>query len=161
MRLLLMSSHLPDQKATWHGVVLSRFVTLLNMIGTLCGSAATVHAEPNKIQYELQERCGKGAKQFFYDEGYMALGYNNYESHYNSELNKCSIFLQRYASNDKSTTKEESLLDINARKLYGYLHIFQMHGEYTLPAALNCQVEGTACRSENEWKALIEPYMSK
>ena len=64
----------------------------------LVGTAS--FAQPNKEQYELQERCGKRAAEVFKREysppvsdtkdGQMRL---NYENHYSARLNKC-FFLE-------------------------------------------------------------------
>ena len=64
----------------------------------LFGTAS--QAQPNKEQYELQERCGKRAAEFFAkawasEVSNTASGQTraNYENHYNSRLNKC-IYLE-------------------------------------------------------------------
>src|SRR5258707_8978941 len=61
-------------------------------------------AQPNKEQYELQERCGKRAAEFFAkawasEVSNTASGQTraNYENHYNSRLNKCSYLEIREA----------------------------------------------------------------
>jgi hypothetical protein len=54
--------------------------------------AGTAFAQPNKEQYELQERCGKRAAEVFAKEwgtGFTAAAHANYENHYSSRLNKC------------------------------------------------------------------------
>jgi len=53
------------------------------------GTAA--RAEPNKAQYELQERCGKDAAAFF--KRFNAPGGASYTDHYNPDLNGCFALL--------------------------------------------------------------------
>jgi hypothetical protein len=57
------------------------------------------YAEPNKVEYELQERCGKRGAEVFKNE-YSSVSntkdgqsLNNYRSHYSPVLNKC-FFLE-------------------------------------------------------------------
>src|SRR5262245_32857109 len=64
--------------------------------GLLCFSNH-VSAQSNKELYELQERCGKRAEEFFrreYGTGSPKTEYGitmsfNYENHYSARLNKC------------------------------------------------------------------------
>jgi len=72
------------------------------------------HGEPDKVLYELQERCGKQAAQVFQkDWGGTVVNTNdgqmlaNYENHYSPRLNKCfylevSTTIQR--TNNKTTS---------------------------------------------------------
>jgi hypothetical protein len=53
-------------------------------------------AQPNKEQYELQERCGKQTAEVFVKRwgsgvknSVAGQSVANYENHYNSRLNKC------------------------------------------------------------------------
>jgi hypothetical protein len=70
----------------------------------LSGFAASGYADPNKIQYELQERCAKGASEFFRkaygsgveDNGGGGQNYTYFVNHYNARLNKCFISWMRY-----------------------------------------------------------------
>ena len=61
---------------------------------------SATRAEPNKVLYELQERCGKQASETFQKEwGANVVNTKdgqtlaNFENHYNAHLNKC-IYLE-------------------------------------------------------------------
>jgi hypothetical protein len=133
----------------------------------LSGFAATGYAEPNKVQYELQERCAKRASEFFQkeygngieDNGGGGQNYTYFVNHYNARLNKCFISWTRYFFLPKgdppnSIRKERSVVDVNERREYGYFEKFN-------EGAPGCRVEGKLCHvdSESEWEALIKPYM--
>jgi len=55
----------------------------------------SAYAEPNTVQYELQERCGKQAAEVFKTEYTAVQNTNdgqmlsNYRNHYSATLNKC------------------------------------------------------------------------
>lgn len=59
--------------------------------------------ESQKLNYELQERCGKRAEQI-YKERWDLAG-RNYQNHYNARLNKCFMWVVDSAA--------EYLIDIN------------------------------------------------
>ena len=138
-------------------IVLAGFVPLS---GVCEGSA--------KVDYELQERCGKQADEFFKreygksgvfntEDGQAIAGYRN---HYNKKLNKC-FFLLTYQDLPYKTKKNPSstvrtLYDINENKEYG--EFFQRLGDNH---PTECKVSGKLCQSEKEWDALISPYMDE
>ena len=78
----------------------------------------------NKVQYELQERCGRRAAEIWkteYDGGRTADGNNplTYENHYSRTLNKC-FFLEISHSYEKEYIDAmERLFDANENKEYG------------------------------------------
>ncbi len=127
---------------------------------------AVCHAAPNKQEYELQERCGKVARETFerewgkgglvkQDGQTMMTGYEN---HYNTRLNKC-FYLQsttmypKKGDRNRNSTLLMLLFDINENKEYGTF----MGGGSVAPAA--CSVLGKQCDSEGAWKLLVKPYM--
>jgi hypothetical protein len=131
------------------------------------GCISISYAQPNKEQYELQERCGKQAAEVFKKEygGSIINTKNgqiimNYENHYSPKLNKC-FFLEISVSyeqeNDKKTSfKNMRLFDLNENKECG---TFSMDKEtYIL---LICDVQGKSCRTEIEWRQLVRPYMDE
>jgi hypothetical protein len=125
----------------------------------LFGTAA--HAQPNKEQYELQERCGKRAAEVFAKDWPNAVSntasgqtIGNYENHYNSRLNKC-IYLEigNTYERGKSPSRVMRLFDINEnREIATYS---KSEGD----AFVICVVQGNGCRTEAEWRALIKPFM--
>jgi hypothetical protein len=133
--------------------------------GLLCFSTY-VSAQPNKELYELQERCGKRAAEFFRREhsppvakiehGQMRF---NYENHYSAQLNKC-FFLEianTYERIDGKPTisKRMRLFDLNDNKEYGVFVASICDG----CGPMACSVQDKGCRSESEWRQLIKPFM--
>src|SRR5258708_20051088 len=106
---------------------------------------AVCHAAPNKQEYELQERCGKVARETFerewgkgglvkQDGQTMMTGYEN---HYNTRLNKC-FYLQsttmypKKGDRNRNSTLLMLLFDLNENKNYGP---FMWIGPVTPPAS--------------------------
>jgi hypothetical protein len=141
-------------------------IVLLSAGGMSIGSA-----QPNKEQYELQERCGKRAAQVW-EKDYGANVINtkdgpiiiNYENHYNARLNKC-FFLEISVSyeqrnNRTTTTNSWRLYDLNDNKKYGEF----MSGLDNSPFPFLCEIQTSSgsrytCHSENEWRVLLKQYM--
>lgn len=127
------------------------------------------YAAPTKDEYELQERCGKRAEELFKKEydGYIVSNetgtmISNYTNHYNRKLNKCFILVtQTFISKDKETREklgistETNLVDINENRPYGHFFKFSQGGLTV------CEVLGKHCSSQNEWDALVKPYMEE
>jgi hypothetical protein len=125
-------------------------------------------AEPNKDQYELQERCGKRAEEAFKND-YAGGGVTNtkdgqnvtaYENHYNAMLNKC-FFLEivtsvNYKTKDKSISTMITLFDLNEHKAYGS---FFKRSDFSVP--LECYIQEKSCHSQSEWEELLKPYMEQ
>src|SRR6266481_7021366 len=99
------------------GVEMMRW-TALAVAGSCFVSIA--HAQPDKVLYELQERCGKRAAEVFQKEwgghiinqkdGYITA---DYENHYSPRFNKC-FYLQKSSSVSKSTSVQSlDLYDLN------------------------------------------------
>jgi hypothetical protein len=118
--------------------------------------------QPNKALYELKERCGKVAREYFAKEhgqdvdksrdGEMKL---KFENHYSTRLDKC-FFLLITTSRGGSNMETMTLYDLNDNKEYG--HFAQKIGE---KFAMGCWVQDKPfCRSKSEWVRLIKPYMT-
>lgn len=124
---------------------------------------SAAHAQPDKVLYELQERCGKLAAEVFQREwggqhmvtvkdGYITA---DYENHYSPRLNKC-FYLQK--SNSVSKTMGVQSLD-----LYDLNENRQL-GNFTTGTRIGieqCQVQGKTCRSEEEWRELAKPFLEE
>ena len=135
--------------------------------------ASTCYAAPDKVQYELQERCGKTCKDAFErewgrngvvnnDDGQMRATYQN---HYSVRLNKC-FYLEEvttYPINKTQSVHEDQVLyDINENKQYGNFHrMYNYVGPYGDIPPATCYVLDKPCRSKNEWDALVRPYMEE
>jgi hypothetical protein len=125
----------------------------------LVGTAS--YAQPNKEQYELQERCGKRAAEVFakgWGSGISntASGQiiGNYENHYNSRLNKC-IYLEisNVYTHGEAPYRSIRLFDLNENKEIATYS--KIEGD----AFVFCLVQGKGCRTEDEWRTLIKPFM--
>ena len=127
------------------------------------------YAISDKEAYELQERCGKRAADYF--KGYVS-GIENtedvkfrtiYTNHYNRKLNKCFILFTTFGSpmskediQKLGISIDKILWDINENKRYG--NFFKFHN---IPEPMMCEVSDKSCHSEFEWDALAKPYMEE
>lgn len=128
------------------------------------GFISTANAEPNKVLYELQERCAKEARQEFqrrWGEGIVndkdVRIDASYENHYNARLNKC-FYLEMtatYPRKEGQVQRDSTLFDLHENKEYGNCH--KVENGYTPPI---CQMRGTF-KSEQEWNALLRPFMEE
>src|SRR5258708_15299328 len=120
----------------------------------LVATCVYAHGQSRKEIYELQERCGKRAAEVFEKDfpKNERKGLEDFENHYSVRLNKCflleinTIFLTVEGKNVSS--KSLVLVDINDNKSYGTFH-----------TSFSCEVMEKACRTEQEFRALIRPYM--
>jgi hypothetical protein len=119
---------------------------------------------PNKELYDLQERCGRRAEQFFEKnyERYSKLDdksytIRNYQNHYSPALNKCFFLAiettEIKIKSEKSQVRMLELLDLNDNNRYG-LYIGQPNSTLT-----TCEVRGRNCSSELEWMDLANTYL--
>ena len=135
----------------------------------LTAVAATAAAEPNKELYELQERCGRRAGEFFtagrYGNGNTTTPDGGrllaaFENHYNQKLNKCFIILKttQYFKSEKGNDFYiyDMLIDINDNKIIGEFMIGRGN-----PKPDGCAVAERDCASEASWRAMVKPYMEE
>ena len=124
--------------------------------------AGGAQAQSPTEKFERSERCGKLAAAAFAERlqgvqpgvpterGNVA----TYENHYNSRLNKC-FYLETLVVLDKEGRRNSmTIFDINENKEYGAY----MSGT-KLSKPLHCYVQTKYCQSEEEWRALIKPFM--
>jgi hypothetical protein len=134
------------------------FATVFLLVSAAC-------AEPNKVLYELQERCGKQASETFQKEwggnivntkDGQTVG--NFENHYNARLNKC-IYLE-----------SSTIVRTKAQKINKSLRLFDLHENKEIGSyfsiddgarTMMCNVGDTNCRTEDEWRALVKPLMEE
>jgi hypothetical protein len=119
---------------------------------------STAEAEPNKMLFELQERCGKQAAEAFGSPSAISdkniLTTASYENHYNARLNKCFYLLTVTTSSlERWRLKNVVLIDLHENKEYGTF----MGGT----VVTSCEVRGIQCRTEQEWQALVKPFMEE
>lgn len=125
-------------------------------------------AEPNKIQYELEERCARAATEIF-EKDWDGKGITNtpdgqivanFENHYNQSRNKCFYLLTStsYLTKKSPPTSFVSviLIDVNDNHELGE---FMQDQQQAAPTW--CFVEATTCHSKAEWQTLIKPYMER
>lgn len=124
-------------------------------------------AAANKDEYELQERCGKHAADYFrrnFGNGVSKIKggqqETDFSNHFSKKLNKCFIQITtnnvRYKNKNPEvvTSFDIRVLDLNENREYGrYVNVYQQEK----PA--HCGVEEKRCNDILEWEALIKPYM--
>src|SRR5262249_44713289 len=138
----------------------------INLLAIISVSALSnsSYAEPNKVLYELQERCAKHASDTFKKEiggnvtktndGETMIG--NYENHYSGRLNKC-FYLETttilHKTKDRKLSKSLRLFDLHENREVGTY--FQFDGS----PPMQCTVGDGSCRTEQEWRVLVKPFM--
>jgi hypothetical protein len=129
---------------------------MMKAIGVLVSLvlATGVEAQSLKEKYELSVQCGKQAAQRFEEFALTIIPSpgNRYESHYNSRLNKC--FLLKMVGEEYQAF---SLEDVNENKEVG--NYFVKHRRNDKPLLIACRVQEKKCTSEEEFRALIKPFM--
>jgi hypothetical protein len=140
--------HLGDK-----GVNAMRLLSVIILLTALLVTSAAAQSQSRKEIYELQEQCGKSAAEMF-DRDFPKedrKGFVTFENHYNVRLNKCFMLEENtLTTRDQGKTYREKLLtlaDVQDNKLYGSF------------SSLNCDVQETKCHSEQEFRALVRPYM--
>lgn len=116
--------------------------------------------EPNKVEYELQERCGKRAqevwKRDFGDKDTKARHVVSvYENHYNPKLNKCFLAVNTMVTEDNKATKERKLYDVDENRTFAR---YSSEGP-NLTCAIYVGKSKRECSSELEWLDLIQIYI--
>ena len=143
------------KKIVWIGLALSQ-------IGTCPGA----HGATSMQAYELQERCGKQAENWFRSEWGHAGVTNtkkgqataNYRNHFNGAMSKCFVLLTYldlpYKDKKQSPSTQITLFDVNENKEYGTFFKFA-----NSELLFQCDVEKRHCKSRDEWETMIAPYM--
>jgi hypothetical protein len=166
-----------------------RAIYLAFTVTTIFATSAA-SAEPSKVQYDLQERCGIRAEEVFKSH-YGGGGVSNtetgqritsYQNHYSAKLNKCffleiTIFLNTKET-DKGISTTMTLFDLNDHKEYGTFYMYQErdfsegYGTFTgtifsppFPCSVKSQLHDLKnkgeCHSESEWREWLKPYMEE
>jgi hypothetical protein len=121
-------------------------------------------SEPNKVD-ELRERCGKRTEEFRKkqfgtkesSETKNGQTINKYETHYNANLDKCFYLARSDTIGKNKVTKVERLFSVDENKEYG---MFTGGKRDTFTICVVFVEKGKQkCSSEDEWRALIKPYM--
>jgi len=128
----------------------------------------SVLADPDKAAYELQERCGRRANEWFKETNGTGITntkdaqlFSNFRNHYSARLNKCFVLVMSTAVNHKKTgdgkvssTTMETLFDLNDNNEYGEFNQVDLQ-------VLSCYVQDNHCSNKNEWEMLIKPYLDQ
>jgi len=101
-----------------------------------------VGCDNKKVDYQLQEQCGKRSEE--YSKKFTNSRFH--QNHYNKKLNKCFILV------NESEKSGKGLFDVNESKIYGI---------YSTKDYLSCYVLEKECKSEEEWDSLVKPYMEE
>ena len=130
--------------------------------------AAPLKPDPRAV-YELHEKCGKDAAEWFkreHESASMASNnvltvQNEYTNHYNERLNRCYAVVSKvdFTSNSKGESHRlqgETLADVNENRLVG-----RFFSNTTNDRPLKCNVDSSTCASLDEWQALAKPYMEQ
>jgi hypothetical protein len=116
--------------------------------------ATGAQAQSLKEKYELSERCGKHAAETFRKDwkGFPSKR-ANYEHHHNSRLNKCFyIEITNNYERKIGLSRVMRLYDLYENKeIAGYDKFGNIVGA--------CYAQEKQCKSEEEWRALIKPFM--
>jgi hypothetical protein len=121
-------------------------------------------AQSLKEKYELSAQCGMLAAETF--RKYWGSGISTsssgqitakYENHYNYRLNKC-FYLEISDSYErgKSPFRLMRLYDFQESREIG---VFVGTTVFLEEKTAHCSVQGKQCKSEEEWRALIKPFM--
>jgi hypothetical protein len=113
-------------------------------------SVGDVRAETNKVEYELAERCGEAAADWFKRNwGKTASGEEaSFENHYSPRAKKCYVVLRYALPRREPPLLVLHLFDIGASRELG---LFSRTGA---GAPSQCEAMETACTSEQEWRDL-------
>jgi hypothetical protein len=121
----------------------------------LLAASTAAQSQSRKEIYELQERCGKSAAEAFEKDFPKAdrNGLEFFENSYNVRLNKC-IMLE----NSTMVTRDQG--KTGSMKI---LMLVDVHGNKVLGSftGMNCEVQEAKCRNEQEFRALIKPFMEE
>jgi hypothetical protein len=136
---------------------------LLKLVAPLAtaGLASQVIAAPDTVTYQLQERCGHAAEEWFkrsfreVENTKDGQAFHSFRNHYNSKLNKCIVltYMTSYKSKPKSMIVFEQLMDLNENNELGS---FAEMGNHVF---MSCALGDKMCSSRAEWEQLIKPYL--
>lgn len=118
-----------------------------------------------KEQYELSERCGKDATEWFKSEwgvsgavktkdGVMQASFRN---HYNAKRNACIVLLtvDTLDANKRATVHDEILFDLNENHDLGEFLVLNNK------APARCVLGRATCTEKSQWDTLIKTYLEE
>jgi hypothetical protein len=131
------------------------FLSLLIVFFTisLVGCSDNKNSDDKKVNYQLQEQCGKSSEEYFritYGELFGGGWNSEYKNHYNKNMNKCFILVDIVSP---IKVNRKYLWDVNENKQYG------MFNNSSKGIITWCRVSGKECKSISEWDSLVKSYM--
>ena len=134
------------------------------------GATGPAAAVSGVASAELNAECARDARDWYeHQHAWEAVAnsggvrvVSTYHAHYSAELGRCFIVVNRSTSGTEpgaggSRHLERSILtDIAANRDIGTADWFGSNAAFD-----QCQVNGTACLSKDEWLALLRPYMDR
>ncbi len=161
--LFACGSRVEHAGSGWKEAGLRRVLIAALLLSAVASAPQTSFAAGDREKYDLQERCGKRAREQFqkdFGDGRQITNWGeidySYESNYNERSNKCvMVYTKLYVHDDAhrgKTTVEKDLFDANTNKQYGH---FIQYG-YDVQV---CYVGSSRCGSMAEWTSLTKPYM--
>lgn len=130
---------------------------------------AEVNKHNTALEYDLQAKCSKDAKQWFVenwgrpDKDTVLLTQTN---HYNKDRNKCFVVVEYhyYFGKNGSWTNHLELWDVYENSQYGdvsEMHRVELTPEYKVGENLiRCEVYGKKCSTLAEFNTAVRPFMS-
>lgn len=143
----------------------------LTFLATLTVIAANCYAEPNKVLYELQERCSKRTAEVFKtdEEGVQntkeGQSITGYENHFSALLNRCfarqSIMNINHKSSKSPSSHAYVIYEVNEGKQMASMMKLLDIKDPTYGKVIVCFVNGKKCSSEAAFDELTKPYMEQ
>lgn len=133
-------------------------------------TTAQASAEPNAVQYELAERCGKDAAAFFKNLDYNDASYSN---HYNPDLNGCYMMVNNRFTRDRKLIESRwELWDVIENVQLGMLFLHLSADDYKalgprpadspIPEIAACLTGWfNQCHRDPNFNSLVERYMQR
>jgi hypothetical protein len=115
--------------------------------------ASGAQAQTIRQKAEISKRCGKQGAEVFAKSEYLFPAY--YENHYNFRLKTC-FYLVTIDIRGEASAKTMTLFDLNEnREIASYTKLEGPQG-FCFGQGMP---EDAWCGTENEWRALIKPFM--
>jgi len=127
--------------------------------------AEIAEKKKDRSLFEYQERCAEAARKSYSDMGFKNKEWAAFENHYNEKLNRCFIEITDVETNGGRIVTSKSIFDAVEGKQYGeYIWQSDKVKKYWEVPPILCDVispsgEKTLCKSDDEYKELLKPYM--
>jgi hypothetical protein len=133
-------------------------------------AAPSAVSETSAPSPELQEKCDRDAREWYehqrdWEDSPNSTGVritSTYANHYSAKFNRCYAVVDRSTSSTELKSGEvtrlrtSTLADVAANRDIGAANWSAANDAFN-----QCQVNGTACLSKEEWLALLRPYLEE